>query len=61
MENPRCENCRAWYPIGQSGKGDCKRNAPATFEGVLKVWPQTMYDDGCWDIVRKEDQELLND
>jgi hypothetical protein len=59
-EDPKCEFCKAWYPLGTSGQGDCKRNAPQTFEGALKVWPRTMYNDGCWDIVWKG-QEVLND
>lgn len=57
-DKPKCENCRAWLPIGNSGQGDCKRHAPATFEGALKVWPRTMYDDGCFDIIPKEKEVI---
>lgn len=58
-ERPRCENCKAWYPIGTTGQGDCKRHAPVTFEGAMKVWPRTMYEDGCHDIIDKT-KETLN-
>jgi len=56
----RCEDCAAWEPIGNSGKGDCKRNPPQTFEQVLACWPQTMYNNGCYSglPISKEPERL---
>jgi hypothetical protein len=56
---PRCDDCKAWMPLGKSGQGDCKRHAPQTFEGALAVWPRTMYDNWCWDFLGKD--EILHE
>ena len=53
-----CEDCKCWEPVGTSGRGDCKRNPPQTFEQVLACWPQTMYNDGCFDGITKQKQVL---
>lgn len=60
-EKVECQNCQCWAPIGDSGRGDCKRNPPATFEQVLACWPQTMYDNYCFDGIKKEPTVLNED
>ncbi len=59
-EKVLCEECECWIPIGQSGKGDCKRHSPQTFEQVLSCWPQTKYDNFCWEGIKKKPQ-VIND
>jgi hypothetical protein len=59
MEKVRCENCKCWEPVGESGRGDCKRKPPVTFEQIECCWPRTMYDDGCFDGITEE--ELLSE
>lgn len=60
MDNEKvvCEDCQCWVPLGESGKGDCKRNPPTTFEQVEACWPRTMYSDFCFEGVVKK--EVLN-
>ncbi len=59
-ERVRCEDCEAWVPLGESGKGDCKRHPPVTFEQVEACWPRTMYDGFCYDGIPKK-KEILSD
>lgn len=59
-EKVRCEDCKCWEPVGQTGRGDCLRHSPETSDNAMAYWPQPMYDNGCFDGIPRE-KEILND
>lgn len=50
-----CSNCRAWDAY-DSDAGVCRRHPPQLTAGEVGcVWPETYYDDWCFDWLPNEE------